>query len=159
MSGSCFPLLLERGYAIATSSGNTSDVQYNLRLSEETAYMVKSHFELTYGARKLTIGLGGSGGAVQQYVISQNHPGLLDAGIPLYSYPDMVTQSIYAGDCNLLEQYFLEETMLDPTSKWATWSNRRWIEGLNASDTVENDIGTGRRRSGCSRCCSAGPSA
>lgn len=135
-----FPSLLERGYAIATSTGNTTDVHYNLRLSEETAYMVKSHFELTYGKPELTVGLGGSGGAVQQYMISQNHPGLLDAGIPLYSYPDMVTQTIHVSDCNLLEQYFLEETMLDPNSKWATWSNRRWIEGLNASDTVINDV-------------------
>ena len=29
---------------------------------------------------------------------------LLDAGIPQYSYPDMVTQTIHVGDCELLEQ-------------------------------------------------------
>jgi hypothetical protein len=44
------------------------------------------------------VGIGGSGGAIQQYVYAQNHPGLIDAGIPQYSYPDMVTQTIHVGD-------------------------------------------------------------
>jgi hypothetical protein len=38
-----------------------------------------------------TVGVGGSGGAIQQYVFGQNHPGLLDAAIPQYSYSDMIT--------------------------------------------------------------------
>ena len=43
--------------------------------------------------------------AIQQYVYGQNHPGLIDAAIPQYSYPDMVTQTIHVGDCELLENY------------------------------------------------------
>ncbi len=74
-------------------------------------------------------------------MIAQNKPGLLDASIPLYAYPDMVTQTIHVSDCNLLEQYFLEDTLTYGTaSTWATWSNRQWIEGLNASDTVVNSL-------------------
>lgn len=136
-----FPHLLRAGYAIATSSGNETGVHYNLRLAEEVMLMVKGHLVETYGRPEYTVGLGGSGGAIQQYVIGQNHPGLLDAGIPLYAYPDMITQAIYVGDCNLLEQYFLEDVMAKgAASKWATWSNRQWIEGLNASDTVGNSV-------------------
>jgi len=136
-----FPLLLREGYAIATSSGNETGVHYNLRLAEEAMLMVKGHLAETYGAPSYTVGLGGSGGGIQQYVIGQNHPGLLDAGIPMYSYPDMVTQTIYVGDCNLLEQYFLEDVMTKGAgSRWAVWSRRQWIEGLNASDTVRNSV-------------------
>lgn len=130
-----FPLLLQQGYAIATSSGNTTDVHYNLRLAEEVMAMVKEHFTLTYGKPTYTVGLGASGGAIQQYVIGQNRLGLLDAGIPVQSYPDMVTQAIHIGDCNPLEQYFLEDyTIKGAASKWATWSNRQWIQGLNTVD-------------------------
>lgn len=136
-----FPLLLQQGYALATSSGNETGVHYNLRLAEEVMVMVKRHFVATYGRPEYTVGIGGSGGGIQQYVIGQNHPGLLDAGIPMYSYPDMITQTIHVSDCNLLEQYFLEDGMLKgAASKWAVWSRRQWIEGLNASDTTTNPL-------------------
>ena len=55
------------------------------------------------------MGLGGSGGAIPQYIIAQNHPGVLDALLPVQSYPDMVTQTIHVGDCELLE-YFMDAT-------------------------------------------------
>lgn len=131
-----FPSLLRAGYAIMTSTGNTSDVQYNLKLHEETAWMVKEHFVATYGAPTSTIGVGGSGGAIQQYIIGQNHPGIFDAGIPLYAYPDMITQAISISDCDLLMQYFADDVVLDgPGSPWYTWSNQSLILGLNAVDT------------------------
>jgi hypothetical protein len=38
-------------------------------------------------------------------VIGQNQPGILDALLPVQSYPDMVTQTIHVGDCELLEYY------------------------------------------------------
>jgi len=136
-----FKALFEQGYAIAMSSGNETGVHYNMVLADETAWMVKQHFIASYGEPEYTVGVGGSGGGVQQYMFAQNRPGLLDAGIPLYSYPDMITQSIYVGDCNLLEQYFMEDVAAKgDQSKWATWSNRQWVEGMNASDTVENSI-------------------
>lgn len=135
-----FAAMLQGGYAIMTSSGNTTATHYNLELAEETALMVKRHFTATYGRPDYTISIGGSGGGIQQYIFGQNRPGLFDAGIPAYAYPDMVTQTIHILDCNLLEQYFLEETTLDPTSMWATWSNHRLIEGLNSSDTVINSL-------------------
>lgn len=132
------PKLLAQGYAIANSSGNESGVHYNMRLAEETAAQTKAHFSATYGKPVYTIGIGGSGGAVQQYMFAQNRPGLLDAGIPVQSYPDMVTQSIPISDCPLLGQYFRDEVARDPGSQWASWSRQSLVEGMNASDTAKN---------------------
>ena len=45
--------------------------------------MVKSRFvHRIRRSRDYTVGLGGSGGAIQQYVYGQNHPGLLDGCDP-----------------------------------------------------------------------------
>jgi hypothetical protein len=98
--------------------------------------MVKEAFIKRHGVPLYTVGVGGSGGGIQQYIYGQNHPGLLDAAIPQYSYPDMVTQTIHTGDCELLE-YFMDVTD-GANPKWATWTNRRWLIGLNASNTFPN---------------------
>ncbi|MGO4394746.1 DUF6351 family protein [Variovorax sp. M-6] len=137
------PKILEQGFAVVSSSGNETGAHYNLRLAEETALMTKAHFAQTYGKPRFTIGLGISGGAVQQYVFAQNRPGLLDGGIPIESFPDMVTQTIPASDCPLLGKYFADEVVLDPASPWATWSNHKIVQGTNSSDTVQNSLTKG----------------
>lgn len=137
------PRLLAQGYAVASSSGNETGVHYNLRLAEETAMMTKEHFIEAYGRPRFTVGIGGSGGAVQQYAFAQNRPELIDGGIPIESFPDMVTPTIPISDCPLLGQYFADEVALDPASRWATWSRHALIEGMHASDTVINPV-TGR---------------
>lgn len=132
--------ILAQGYAVLSSSGNEAGVHYNMRLAEETALMTKERFIEAVGQPAYTIAVGGSGGAVQQYLFAQNRPGLLDAGIPVQSYPDMVTQTTPVADCPLLEQYFSDEVARDPASIWATWSRRRLVEGMNASDTAGNPV-------------------
>ena len=129
---------LGAGYAIAWSTGTKTNTHYNLVLGGETAMMVKSRFVTEYGDPEYTVGLGGSGGGIQQYVYGQNHRGLLDAAIPQYSYPDMVTQTIHVGDCELLERWMDQKVLADPSSKWRQWTNRTLIEGLAASDSVVN---------------------
>ena len=47
-------------------------------------------------------------------------PGLLDAAIPQYSYPDMVTQTIHVGDCELLEAVGESKVIANPLSMWRT---------------------------------------
>ena len=103
--------------------------------------MTKERFVERYGVPRYTVGVGGSGGAIQQYVYGQNHPGLLDAGIPVQSYPDMTTQTIHVGDCELLEHYMDVTDAANP--KWRNWDDREWLIGLNASATVPNPY-TGR---------------
>jgi uncharacterized tannase-like protein DUF6351 len=60
------PDLLGRGYAIAHSSGTRASVHYNLELGGETALMTKERFVERYGVPRYTVGIGGSGGAIQQ---------------------------------------------------------------------------------------------
>ena len=129
---------LSKGYAIAYSTGTRTSTHYDLEVGGETAIMVKDRFVTAYGTPAYTVGVGGSGGGIQQYVYGQNHPGLIDAAIPQYSYPDMVTQTIHVGDCELLERYMDAEVAANPDAKWATWTKRTWLEGLNASDSLPN---------------------
>jgi len=133
-----YPYGLGKGYAILWSTGTKTNTHYNLVLGGETALMVKARFVTEYDDPIYTIGLGGSGGGIQQYVYGQDEPGLLDGGIPQYSYPDMVTQTIHIGDCELLEHWMDLQVLANPTSKWRVWSNRSWLEGLSSSNTIVN---------------------
>ena len=129
---------LRMGYAVLYSSGNRTNTHYNLQLGGETAIMVKDRFVSAYAEPEYTIAVGGSGGAIQQYVYGQNHPGLLDGGVPQYSYSDMVTQTIHVGDCELLERWLDSKVLANPLSMWRTWVNRTLIEGLSTSATFPN---------------------
>lgn len=132
VSGALNPDVLGKGYAIAFSTGNNTGTHYNLQVAGETALMTKEGFVERYGVPLYTVGLGGSGGAIQQYVFAQNHPGLLDAALPVQSYPDMVTQTIHVGDCELLEHYMDVTDRANP--KWQVTKNRTWLVGMNAEE-------------------------
>lgn len=126
------PDTLQKGYAVIYSTGTRTSPHYNLQVGGETALMVKEHFVKRFGVPDYTVAIGGSGGGIQQYVYSQNHPDLLDGGVPQYSYPDMVTQVIHIGDCELLE-YYMDATDRD-NPRWQTTSNRSLLVGLNSND-------------------------
>ncbi len=138
--GSMNPDILGQGYAIAHSSGNNTGTHYNLNLAGETAMMTKERFIERHGLPTYTVGLGGSGGAIQQYIIAQNHPGVLDALLPVQSYPDMVTQTIHVGDCELLEHYM--DATDRANAKWRLTKNRSWLVGFNAEDAVADGLYT-----------------
>jgi len=125
---------LRNGYAVASSTGNHTSNHYDILLAEETALRVKHQFAARYGAPRYTLGIGGSGGAIQQYLIGQNGSAVLDAGVALYAYPDMLTQTIHVFDCELLEYYF---DQLAPET-WS-WPQRQWIEGLNSRDGIKEE--------------------
>lgn len=131
-SGSMNADILRTGTAIVHSSGNNTGTHYNLQLAAETAMMTKERFVERYGVPLYTYGLGGSGGAIQQYILAQNQPGILDAALPVQSYPDMVTQTIHVGDCELLEHYMDATDRANP--KWRVTKNRSWLVGMNAEE-------------------------
>ena len=131
---------LSQGYAVAYSTGTKTGTHYNLQAGGETAIMVKDRFVSAYANPDYTVGVGGSGGGIQQYVYAQNHKGLIDAAIPQYSYPDMITQTIHVGDCELLERWMDLEVLLG-NPKWADWENRTLLEGMNALNGFPNPAG------------------
>lgn len=127
---------LGEGYAVVYSSANQTSNHYNMWVAEDVAARVKKQFTSLYGEPLYTVGIGGSGGAIQQYLLAQNHPGLLDGIIPLYSYPDMVSQTTYVMDCEPLEYFFDVQDSQNP--RWKDWGERVSVEGLSSTQSSIN---------------------
>lgn len=127
---------LAAGYAAIHSTGNQTSVHYNIWMSEDTALRVKKQFTSQYGEPDYTVGLGGSGGAIQQYLLAQNNRHIIDAALAIYSYPDMLSQTTYVLDCELMEYFFDVTDVHD--QKWSSWKNRSLVEGMNAVDDAFN---------------------
>lgn len=96
-------LFLSRGFAHIVSAELVNDLHGNAVLQGETLMMIKEHFIERYGVPRWTVGSGGSGGAIQQYLIAQLYPGLLDGIQPEAAFPD---SSPMIADCDLLETYW-----------------------------------------------------
>ena len=130
---------LKEGYAVITSSGNKTSYGYNMLLAEDTARRVKAQFVSLFGQPLYTVGIGGSGGGLSQYLIGQNSQGILDGLLPLYSYPDMVSVATYALDCDLLNNYF--SFRASDRARWQDWQNRQHVEGLRAMNGAKQRAG------------------
>lgn len=124
---------LRQGYAVISSSANRTSHTYHFLRAEETAWRLKQHFISLYGQPRYTIGIGGSGGGIAQYLLAQNAPGLLDAAIAQYSYPDMLSQVVYALDCDLLHNYYYFTA--SDKAFWQDWQHRQYLEGLSSAAT------------------------
>jgi hypothetical protein len=97
---------LARGYALAGGSLNVFGTSCADLISAETMMMVKEHFVERFGVPRYTIGSGRSGGSMQQHMIANNYPGLLDGIIPTASYADNMTFLDPLFDCELLNGAF-----------------------------------------------------
>jgi len=118
-----FDPALSRGFAYITSTQNVMQQHCNDHLSGEALMMIKEHFIKRYGLPEWTMGIGGSGGSIQQLLIAQNFPGLLDGLLPSLTFPDSATVRSGVTDCRLLLKLFER----DP----ATWTQdkRTAVEG------------------------------
>ncbi|HKE74692.1 MAG TPA: DUF6351 family protein [Acidimicrobiales bacterium] len=122
--------LLAKGYVTATSTFNTFQVLCNAVISAEATSMVKERVIETYGVPVHTIGEGGSGGAIQQLLVAQDYPGLLDAVAPTVPFPDALSISGGVYDCTLLDRYYAT-----PTGARLSESQRAAIDGHATSRT------------------------
>ena len=102
---------LGKGYAIVSSTQNVFGNNCNDVLSAETLMMMKELFIERFGPPVYTIGWGTSGGSMQQHLIAQNYPGLLDGIVPGVIYPDLMTVMPGALDCALLANVFERSTL------------------------------------------------
>ncbi len=118
---------LSAGYAVAASSLNVFGNNCDDVISAETMMMVKEHFIEQFGVPVHTIGTGGSGGSMQQHLIAQNYPGLLDGITPSVSFSDITTVTSNVVDCALLAHAFDGATEMwtdeqkTAVSGFATW--------------------------------------
>ena len=97
---------LGKGDLVAHSTLTTFGVYCNPLVSAETLMLMKEHVRERYGPIERTVGVGGSGGALQQYNAVNNAPGLLDAAIPVASFTDVVSTAMSVVDCGLLTDYW-----------------------------------------------------
>lgn len=117
-------LYLARGFAYAASTELVNQQHGNAVLQGEHLMMLKEHFIESYGVPKWTVGTGGSGGSIQQMVITQMYPGLLDGLQPSLSFPD---STMNTADCGVLQNF------------WKSAAGKKWsqekktaVEGYSA---------------------------
>lgn len=81
-------LPLSKGFAVANSTLNYFGQNCNHIISAETMMMVKERFIEANGPVLYTMGWGSSGSAMQQSMIADTYPGLLDGIVMLAGFPD-----------------------------------------------------------------------
>lgn len=102
-TGALNHLYLSRGFAFMISTELVNQQHGNAVLQGETLMMLKEYFIEHYGVPKWTVGFGGSGGAIQQLLITEIYPGLLDGLQPSLSFPD---STMNTSDCGLLQNFW-----------------------------------------------------
>lgn len=110
---------------MASSSLTRAGASCNDIVSAETVMMIKERIIERYGPVRFTVGDGCSGGAVQQYLIAANYPGLLDGLLTYCSFPDVWTTVTGSADCTLLHRYF---NQVSP-QRWADPLDRAAVTG------------------------------
>jgi len=85
---------LSKGFGYLISSELVNGRRGNGVLQGEALMMIKEYIIERYGVPKWTVGSGGSGGAIQQLVITQMYPGLLDGLMPSLTFPDSSLHTI-----------------------------------------------------------------
>ena len=101
-------LALRQGFAVANNTLNYFGQNCNHIISAETAMMVKERVVKAYGPLLYTMGWGGSGSAMQQSMIADVYPGLLDGIVMMYGFPDNTNPASVDG--RLFYNYQLNHT-------------------------------------------------
>ena len=138
--------LLGRGFAVGTSSLNTYGNQCNDIISAEALMMTKEILTERHGPIRYTIGNGGSAGTMQQHLITEAYPGLLDGITTSLLYEDHWYQVVSSFDCILLWRYFgLPNGLLglpnNPNPLFLTPAERQKVWGSNPAGP-DNMCGT-----------------
>lgn len=127
-------LHLSRGFAYMISTELVNGRRGNAVLQGETLMMLKEYFIEHYGVPKWTVGTGGSGGAIQQLVITQMYPGLLDGLQPSVAFPD---SHLHIYDCILFQNFYASS---GSPGSW-TPSKRLAAEGMTQGGPLGSTCG------------------
>ena len=138
--------LIGRGFAVGTSSLNTYGNQCNDIVSAEALMMTKEILTERHGQIRYTIGNGASAGTMQQHLIVEGYPGLLDGITTSLLYEDHWYQVVSSFDCILLWRYFgLPNGLLglpnNPNPLFLTPAERQKVWGSNPAGP-DNMCGT-----------------
>jgi Tannase-like family of unknown function (DUF6351) len=116
---------LSRGFAFLNSTELWNNQHANPHLQGETLMMLKEQFIEHIGMPKWTVGVGDSGGSIQQYLIAQLFPGLLDGIQGGISFPETLMPNVF--ECRLANAVFQSNP-----ARW-TAAKQVAIQGFNAS--------------------------
>lgn len=146
---------LGRGWALATNSLNRLAQNTNSVTSAEAVMMLKERVIEQYGSIRYTVGVGCSGGGLQQYLIAGAYPGLLDGIQPACSPMDVLTTTNEILDCSLLERYYNQTS----PHLWLIGEQRSAVNGHQNPGTcvVWGDSGEARGLSDPRVGCMTGP--
>jgi len=138
---------LSRGLAFITSTQNVLQLHCNDAISGEALMMIKEHFIKRYGVPEWTMGIGGSGGSIQQLLIAQNYPGLLDGLLPSLTFPDSASLAPDVNECTLLENYGEKagwsKEKLTAVEGYSTGTCGAWVRSFAATIIAANVKGCG----------------
>jgi hypothetical protein len=126
---------LASGHALIISTQHVNKLNPNDVLSAEGLMMLKERFIKAYGVPRWVMGYGGSGGAIQQMLLAQNYPGLLDGILPNAAFPDVFGTAQSVSDCRLLNRYFQANPASDAV--------RKAFEGFAKATCNNWDLGNG----------------
>ena len=122
---------LSRGFAFMNSTELWNNQHANPHLQGETLMMMKEHVIEEFGeVPKWTVGFGGSGGAIQQYLIAQLYPGLLDGIQPIVSFPETLMPEVM--ECRLLNNVYKLDAAWTPAKQNA-------VNGFNTNTCLSWD--------------------
>ncbi len=131
-------LPLSKGFAVANSTLNYFGQNCNHIISAETMMMVKERVVKGYGPVRYTMGWGSSGSAMQQSMIADAYPGLLDGIVLLNGFPDNTSPASVEG--RLFYNYQLNH------SKGGTTENASYASIPNTPYDPTYDNATAARR-------------
>lgn len=133
---------LGAGFVVATSSLNIYANNCNDVVSAEAAMMTKEIVAERYGPVRYTIGNGGSAATMQQHLLAENYPGLLDGLTTSQAFEDHFTQVQGSLDCRVLMHYFWPTSPLSqpghasapPNALFPTAAARQPVWGSNPAN-------------------------
>jgi hypothetical protein len=126
--------LLEKGYALTSSTLNVFGQNCNDLLASETHIMVKERFVEHYGEPIYTIATGSSGGSYQSHQTADNYPGVFDGIIVASSFPDVTSATIFTvSDSRLLNNYFTKTNV-----ESFTLDQQQAVSGFGIWESIPN---------------------
>lgn len=97
---------LGEGYALFNNTLQNASQNCNSVLAGEAAMMSKEHFIKSYGAPRLTVSAGASGGSYGSSQLADALPGLFDGILIAATFPDPLSIALSGADGHLLTHYF-----------------------------------------------------
>jgi hypothetical protein len=122
---------LSRGFLVAVNSLTDSGLNSNRDSMAETMMMMKEHIIDSYGEIRYTMGVGGSGGAINQNNTVSILPGMLDGLQLTANFTDSETTGIEVADCQALVNYYAG-------TAWATLTAGLTQDQINAKKAAIN---------------------